>query len=132
VATKSPVEVELDVRLVPIAVAQVRVLKSLQRAFHGLASDFEREYGGQRVHDNIAGGLYLLWSTLDVITDLWEGATDDVATVEGWRTALQRISSVAREEEVRAIAQEALASGGPVTVAPAPGVGNRGGGSQSD
>jgi hypothetical protein len=109
VATKSPVEVELDVRLVPVSVAQVRVLESLGRAFSGLASDFEHEYGGSRLHDNIAGGLYLLWTTLDVITDLWKEGAEDVATVEGWRAALERISSDAGEAEIRALAQEALA-----------------------
>lgn len=104
---KPPVDVGLDVRLVPISISQIRVLESLQRAFSGLASDFEREYGGRR-DEHIAGGLFLLSSTLDIITTLWKEDGDDVATVERWRAALEEISAARRVEDARAIAREAL------------------------
>jgi hypothetical protein len=109
VHAKPPVEVELDVRLVPISVRQIRTLESLRRAFFGLASDFEREHAGQGDH-SIAGGLYLLWSTLDVITTLWKETAADVATVERWRACLEEIAVTADEDDVRAIARAALAS----------------------
>jgi hypothetical protein len=104
---RPPVDIEFDVRLVPISVSQIRALESLQRAFSGLASDFEREYGRGR-DEHIAGGLFLLWSTLDIITTLWKEAGDDVATVERWRAALEEISAARRVEDARAIAREAL------------------------
>lgn len=108
-SVKPPIDLELDVRLVPISSAQVRTLESLERAFLGLASDFGREYGGQR-DDAVAGGLYLLWSTLDVIASLWKETAEDAATVEGWRAALEQISRHAgSDDEVQAIARKALA-----------------------
>jgi hypothetical protein len=98
----------LDVRLVPISADQVRVLESLQRAFSGLASDFSRDL---RIDDDsIAGGLFRLWSTLDVIATEWKDQADDVTRLERWRQALVSIATDAPIYEVRAIARRALNS----------------------
>ena len=96
---------ELVVRLVPISADQVRVLESLQRAFFGLASDFHRDIGGD---ESIAGGLFRLWSTLDVIATFWKEEAEDAATVERWRRALTVLASEGSTDEVRAIARRAL------------------------
>jgi hypothetical protein len=101
---------ELDIRLVPISVDQVRVLESLQRAFFALASDFNKELGIDG-DDSIAGGLYRIWSTLDVIATLWrKQAAKDATAAEHWREALVSIATDAPIYEVRTIARRALNS----------------------
>jgi hypothetical protein len=101
---------ELDIRLVPISVDQVRVLESLQRAFFALASDFNKELGIDG-DASIAGGLYRIWSTLDVIATLWrEQAVRDATEPERWRQALVSIATDAPIYEVRTIARRALNS----------------------
>jgi hypothetical protein len=97
------------IRLVPISADQIRVLESLQKAFLGLASDFNRDTGIDG-DDSIAGGLYRLWSTLDVIATLWKEQGEDAAAIERWRTALTRLARDAPVGEVRAIARDALNS----------------------
>jgi hypothetical protein len=99
----------LDVRLVPISADQVRVLESLQRAFSGLASDFNRHLAIDD-DDSIAGGLYRLWSTLDVIATEWREQAEDVTRPERWRRALVSIATDAPIYEVRTIARRALNS----------------------
>jgi hypothetical protein len=100
----------LDVRLVPISADQVRVLESLRRAFSGLASDFNRDLGIDD-DNSIAGGLYRLWSTLDVIATEWREQAEDVTRPERWRQALVSIATDAPIYEVRTIARRALNSG---------------------
>lgn len=98
----------VDVRLVPISADQVRVLDSLRRAFSGLAADFNSDLD---IHDDesIAGGLFRLWSTLDVISTLWkEQAGKDATAAELWRQALVSIATDAPIYEVRLIARRAL------------------------
>jgi hypothetical protein len=98
-----------EIRLVPISADQVRVLESLQRAFFGLASDVNRDLGidGDK---SIAGGLFRLWSTLDVIATLWREQAEDAAAPECWREALSAIAVDAPLDDVRAIARRALDS----------------------
>jgi hypothetical protein len=98
-----------EIRLVPISADQVRVLESLQRAFFGLASDVNRDL---RIEgDNtIAGGLYRLWSTLDVIATLWREQAEVAGVPERWRRALLAIATDAPIDDVRAIASRALES----------------------
>jgi hypothetical protein len=95
---------ELAVKLVPISADQVSVLESLQRAFFGLASDFNRDLHIEG-DDSIAGGLYRIWSTLDVIAALWKEEAEDAAAPERWRNALCAIATDAPLEEVRVIAR---------------------------
>ena len=97
----------LAVRLVPISADQLRVLESLQRAFFGLASDFNRDLRMEG-DDSIAGGLYRIWSTLDVIAALWREEAEDAGAPERWRRALISIAADAPVEDVRAIARRAL------------------------
>jgi hypothetical protein len=103
---ESPLEPSV-IRLVPISADQIRVLESLQRAFFGLASDVNRDLGIDG-DDSIAGGLYRLWSTLDVIATFWKEQAEDAAAIERWRTALTRLANDAPVGEVRAIARAAL------------------------
>jgi hypothetical protein len=99
----------LDVRLVPVSAEQVRVLESISRAFSGLASDFNNTVGTD--DESIAGGLYRIWSTLDVIATLWrEQAVKDATEPERWRQALVSIATDAAIYDVRAIARRALDS----------------------
>jgi hypothetical protein len=101
----------LDIRLVPISADQVRVLESLLRAFSGLASDFNSDLGTDG-DASIAGGLYRLWSTLEVITTLWrEQAAKDATAAELWRQALVAIATDAPIYDLRTIARRALNSG---------------------
>jgi hypothetical protein len=88
-----------DVRLVPISAAQIQALESLERAFSGLADDFWHDYGVDH-DDRIAGGLYRLSSTLEMIIEHWRNASEDVATVEARRRALEAIarSELSRDE----------------------------------
>jgi hypothetical protein len=100
----------LDIRLVPISADQVRVLESLQRAFFALASDFNSELGIDG-DESIAGGLYRIWSTLEVIATMWkEQAPEDATAAELWRQALVSIATDAPIYDVRAIARRALNS----------------------
>lgn len=80
-----------DVRLVPIAATQIQALESLDRAFSGLADDFWRDYGVDH-DDRIAGGLYRLCSTLDMIVEQWRDDSEDVAEVESRRRVLEQIA----------------------------------------
>jgi hypothetical protein len=102
----------LTVRLVPISADQMRVLESLQRAFFGLAADVNRDLGVQD-DDSIAGGLYRIWSTLDVIATLWKEEAEDAAAPERWRQALAAIADDVPIDEARLIARIALAAGKP-------------------
>jgi hypothetical protein len=95
-------------RVVPISADQVRALESLERALFGLAADFQRDFGTMDGDGEIAGGLYRLWSTLGVITICWKEQADDLATVEGWRAALEVIRDGTADRDARAIAAEAL------------------------
>ena len=96
-----------EIRLVPVSADQVRVLESLQRAFFGLAADFNRDLG---IEDGeaIAGGLFRLWSTLDVIATLWKEQAQDAAAADRWRRGLQAIASAASIDEAHTIARRAL------------------------
>ena len=96
------------VRLVPISADQVRVLESLERALFGLAADLNRDFGLENDDESIAGGLFRLWSTLDVIATLWKEEAVEVATVERWRRALAALASEERIDDTRTIAREAL------------------------
>jgi hypothetical protein len=100
-----------EIRLVPISADQLRVLESLQRAFFGLASEVNRDLGIEG-DNSIAGGLFRIWSTLDVIAALWKEDSADVETLERWRRALAAIANDApiAIDETRAIAREALAA----------------------
>jgi hypothetical protein len=98
----------LAVRLVPVSASQIQVLESLARAFSGLTADFWRDYGVDH-DDRIAGGLYRLWSTLDMIVEMWREDSEDAATVESWRRALERIAGDRlASEQVRRLAARAL------------------------
>jgi hypothetical protein len=98
----------LAVRLVPISASQIQVLESLARAFSGLTADFWREYGADH-DDRIAGGLYRLWSTLEMIVEMWREDSEDAATVESWRRALAQIAEDGlTSEQVRRLAARAL------------------------
>lgn len=101
---------KLAVRLVPVSATQIEVLESVGRAFAGLTADFWREYGVEH-DDRIAGGLYRICSTLEMIVALWRETSDDAATVESWRRALERIArgdlSVERARRMAARALEA-------------------------
>jgi hypothetical protein len=105
-------EDHLTVRLVPISADQMRVLESLQRAFFGLAADVNRDLGVQD-DDSIAGGLYRIWSTLDMIAALWKEEAEDAAAPERWRQALAAIANDVPIEEARLIARMALAAAEP-------------------
>lgn len=78
-------------RLVPVSASQIQALESLARAFSGLTIDFWRDYGVDH-DDRIAGGLYRLCSTLEMIIDQWHEESEDVAVVEVRRKALEQIA----------------------------------------
>jgi hypothetical protein len=99
-----------EIRLVPISADQLRVLESLQRAFFGLASDVNRDLGIEGDDDSIAGGLFRLWSTLDVIATFWKEQAADAAAPDRWRRALQAVASNASTTDAREIARRALES----------------------
>jgi hypothetical protein len=79
------------VRLVPISASQIQALESLARAFSGLTTDFWRDYGADH-DDRIAGGLYRLCSTLEMIVAQWRDDSEDVALVEARRRVLEQIA----------------------------------------
>ena len=79
------------IRLVPISASQIQALESLGRAFSGLIEDFWRDHGVDH-DDRIAGGLYRLCSTLEMITEQWRDDSEDVAVVEARRRALEQIA----------------------------------------
>jgi hypothetical protein len=100
----------LAVRLVPVSASQIQVLESLRRAFCGLTADFWRDYGVDH-DDRIAGGLYRLCSTLEMIIEMWREDSEDAATVESWRRALEQIAGDGlTSEQVRRLAARALQS----------------------
>jgi hypothetical protein len=78
------------VKLVPISEDQLRVLESLERALASLYADFRRDVGEPA--NDVAGGLYRLTSALEEITRCWKEEAEDLATVEGRRTALAQIT----------------------------------------
>ena len=95
------------VKLVPISEGQLRVLASLQRALASLYADFLRDVGEPA--EDVAGGLYRLTSALEEITRYWKEEAGDLATVEGWRSALVRISEHGLDGAIaRSIAVKAL------------------------
>ena len=95
------------VKLVPISEDQLRVLASLQRALASLYADFLRDVGEPA--EDVAGGLYRLTSALEEITRYWKEEAEDLATVEGWRSALVRISEHGLDGAIaRSIAVKAL------------------------
>jgi hypothetical protein len=97
-----------DVRLVPISAAHIQALESLERAFSGLADDFWHDYGVDH-DDRIAGGLYRLCSTLEMVIEHWRNASEDVATVEARRRALEAIArNELSGEEARQLASRGL------------------------
>ena len=98
---------KLDVRLVPISEEQVKALESLRHALRLLADDFHRDVGAAD-DEAMAGGLYRLWSTLDVIRTLWLAEGEDPARVDGWRRALEQIRTQAPTDDLRALAENAL------------------------
>jgi hypothetical protein len=93
------------IRAVPISAHQVRALESLERAFFGLAADFQRDYGLDG-DGEIAGGLFRIWSTLGTINACWKEEAEDLVVVDGWRHALEQIRDGA--EDAAQIAAEAL------------------------
>jgi hypothetical protein len=101
----------LDVRLVPISASQIQAFESLERALSGLAADFWRDYGADN-DTRIAGGLYRLSSALEMVIEDWRHGSEDVATVEGRRRALEHIArndltgSAARDVAERALVGE--------------------------
>jgi hypothetical protein len=96
------------VRLVPISASQIQVLESLARAFSGLTTDFWRDYGVDH-DDRIAGGLYRLCSTLEMIVAQWRDDSEDAATVESWRRALEQIAHAGLSpEQARRLAARAI------------------------
>jgi hypothetical protein len=98
----------LAVRLVPISASQIQALESLARAFSGLTTDFWHDYGVDH-DDRIAGGLYRLCSTLEMITAQWREDSENAATVELWRRALEQIARAGLSaEEARRLAARAL------------------------
>jgi hypothetical protein len=98
------------VRLVPISASQIQALESLARAFSGLTTDFWRDYGVDH-DDRIAGGLYRLCSTLEMIVKQWRDDSEDVAVVDGWRRALeQTLRGGLTSEQIRRLAARALES----------------------
>jgi hypothetical protein len=98
----------LAVRLVPISASQIEVLESLARAFSGLMSDFWHDYGVDH-DDRIAGGLYRLCSTLEMIIAEWREDSEDAATVELWRQALEQIARAGMtSDQARRAAARAL------------------------
>jgi hypothetical protein len=96
----------LAVRLVPISASQIQALESLARAFSGLTTDFWHDYGVDH-DDRIAGGLYRLCSTLEMITAQWREDSENAATVELWRRALEQIArtGLSAEEACRLAAR---------------------------
>jgi hypothetical protein len=97
------------VRLVPISAAQIQALESLARAFAGLTTDFWRDYGVDH-DDRIAGGLYRLCSTLEMVVAQWREESEDVGAVENRRRALEAIESGDYSGvEARTLAARALA-----------------------
>ena len=96
------------VRLVPISASQIQALESLGRAFSGLIADFWRDYGVDH-DDRIAGGLYRLCSTLEMIVEQWRDDSEDVAVVEGRRRALEQIAEGGlTSEQILRLARRAL------------------------
>ena len=99
---------KLAVRLVPIAASQIQALESLERAFCGLTADFWRDYGADH-DDRIAGGLYRLCSTLQMIVAQWRDDAEDVAAVELRRRVLEQIARGSlTAAEARRLAAQAL------------------------
>jgi hypothetical protein len=98
----------LAVRLVPISASQIQALESLARAFSGLTTDFWHDYGVDH-DDRIAGGLYRISSTLEMIVAEWREDSEDAATVELWRRALEQIARAGlSSEQARRLAVRAL------------------------
>jgi hypothetical protein len=98
----------LAVRLVPISASQIQALESLARAFSGLTTDFWHDYGVDH-DDRIAGGLYRLCSTLEMIVAEWREDSEDAATVELWRRALEQIARAGlTSDQARRLAARAL------------------------
>lgn len=96
------------IRLVTISASQIQALESLARAFSGLTTDFWRDYGVDH-DDRIAGGLYRLCSTLEMIVEQWRNDSYDVADVEVQRRALKRIARGGlNAEEARRLAAGTL------------------------
>ena len=96
------------VRLVPVSASQIQALESLARAFSGLTADFWRDYGVDH-DDRIAGGLYRLCSTLEMIIEQWREDSEDVAVVETRRRALEQIARGGlTSEEILRLARRAL------------------------
>jgi hypothetical protein len=98
----------LAVRLVPISAGQIQALESLARAFSGLTTDFWRDYGVDH-DDRIAGGLYRLCSTLEMIVEQWRDESEDIAVVELRRRALLQIARAGLSSaQARRVAARAL------------------------
>lgn len=96
------------IRLVTISASQIQALESLARAFSGLTTDFWRDYGVDH-DDRIAGGLYRLCSTLEMIVEQWRNDSYDVADVEVQRRALKQIARGGlNAEEARRLAAGTL------------------------
>jgi hypothetical protein len=98
----------LAVRLVPISASQIQALESLERAFAALTEDFWRDYGVEH-DDRIAGGLYRLCSTLQMIIAQWRDDSEDIAAVEVRRRVLEQIARGALSGgDARRLAAQAL------------------------
>jgi hypothetical protein len=97
------------VKAVPISADQVRVLESLERAFLSLYTDFQHDVGLRA--DEMAGGLYRFTTTLNALTSFWKDQAEDLATIEGWRAALARISNECLSaSDAQRVAAEALST----------------------
>jgi hypothetical protein len=97
-----------EVRFVAVSAAQIQALESLERAFSGLAADFWRDYGADH-DDRIAGGLFRLSSTLEMLIEQWRNASEHVAVVEGRRRALEQIAGETMTlDQARDLAASAL------------------------
>jgi len=92
------------VRLVPVSADQIRVLESLESVFASLYIDFQRDLGSPA--DDVAGGLHRIKFALGAITTYWREAAEDLAAVEGWRAALERI----RDEQLDTAQAQSLAA----------------------
>lgn len=102
--TPAVLEEPIIIKVVPISADQLRVLESLEKALFSLYVDFQRDMGGSA--DDVAGWLFRLTSTLGAITSFWKEQADDLATVEGWRSALAQI----RDERLDALEAQSVAA----------------------
>lgn len=81
----------IAIKMVPLSADQLHVLESIERALLSLYADFQRDIGAPA--DELAGGLHRLTAALSAITSFWKEEAEDLATIDGWRAALNEIGT---------------------------------------